>query len=96
MQIQWIDRMNISNQPQSKNVIEAKLSCGLKTTELFIHFEYLKSHETLDADLYSQQLQCVHENQRKRLALINRRNVLYVNNASYIQQKSRRKLLDSG
>ena len=53
---------------------EKKLS-ALGDHHGIIHF-VLNCNQTLNADLYSQQLQYVHENLRKYPSLINRRNVL--------------------
>ena len=41
-----------------------------------IHFEFLNHNRILNADLYTQQLQQVHKNLRKRSAFVNRRNVV--------------------
>ena len=56
---------------------------GKNITIGIVDFKFLKRNQTLSAYLYSQQLQRVHENlQRKRLALVNRRNdVLFYDNA---------------
>ena len=55
-----------------------------------LHFELLNSNQTLNEDLYSQQLQYVHENLlRKHSTLVNRRNgVLLIITQDHILQES--------
>ena len=48
-----------------------------------VHFDFFYRNQTLNADLFSQQQQCVYENlQRKRLALINKINIMLLPNNS--------------
>ena len=62
--------------------------CGI------IHFEFLNHNHTLNADLYSQQLQRVHENLKKKKSptFINRRNVMLLHDNK--RQHSARTMLD--
>ena len=40
-----------------------------------IHFEFLNYNQTLNVDLYTQKLQCVHENLLRKTDALNRRDV---------------------
>ena len=62
-----------------------------------IHFEFLNCNQTLNPDLYSQQLQRENENlPRKRFTLIDRRNVvlLYDNTRPHSARITQEKILD--
>ena len=75
-----LTRMNLRSLPQSRNsFMEEKLCCvyrriiGFCFVFFFFHFGFLNINQTLNADFYCQQLQCVHENlSRKHLALMKR------------------------
>ena len=77
---QWT-RMNLRNVHQRQNFMEAKLCCmydGITIVLLILSF--LNCNQTLNAVLYSQQLQWVHENlQRKCPTLVNKGNMLLHN-----------------
>ena len=47
-----------------------------------VHFKFLNPNKTINAYIYSQQLQQGHENLRKRSAFINRKNIPLLDNAS--------------
>ena len=59
--------------------MEKKLWCVWLDHFSIIHFEFLNYNQIFNSDLYSQQLQLVHENLRKCLALINKRNIVLLN-----------------
>ena len=58
--------------------------CGVYSWDqhnIFFYFESFNCNQTLNANLYSQQLQSMHENLRKLPKFINRRNMLLHDNA---------------
>ena len=62
-----------------------------------IHFEFLNCNQTLNADLYSQQVQCVHVNLlRKRPALVSRRDIVlfHDNTRLHSARITQRRILD--
>ena len=62
---QWIDE-DESSQPISKVELHGrKVICVWWDACDIIHFEFLNHNQTLNVDLYSQQVQCVYENLRQ-------------------------------
>ena len=73
MQKQWIDK-DESPQPTSKSGASQKETLCCVYDGIPVNFEFLNCSQTLNANLFSLKLQCVHEYLRKCLPIVNRRN----------------------